>query len=60
MPEVLKFMEGKTTLMVTHRPSLLRHVDKVIHIQKGRIAYDGPPDGFDIQAFSTRKTLAGS
>jgi subfamily B ATP-binding cassette protein MsbA len=60
IPEVLKFMQGKTTLMVTHRPSLLRHVDKVIHIDEGRIAYDGPPGGFDIESFSKNSALAES
>ncbi len=60
IPEVLEFMKGKTTLMVTHRPALLRHVDKVIYLDKGRIAYDGPPDGFDTESFSTSKALARS
>jgi ABC-type multidrug transport system fused ATPase/permease subunit len=59
IPEVLRFMKGKTTLMVTHRPALLRHVDKVIHIDRGRIAYDGPPSGFDIESFSASQGLAG-
>lgn len=59
IPEVLKFMKGKTTLMVTHRPALLRHVDKVIHIEKGRIAYDGPAQGFDSASFSTSQALLG-
>ncbi len=59
IPEVLKFMKGKTTLMVTHRPALLRHVDKVIHIEKGRIAYDGPPSGFDAESFSSSQAMTG-
>jgi len=59
IPEVLQFMKGKTTLMVTHRPALLRHVDKVIHIEKGRIAYDGPPSGFDAESFSPSQALTG-
>ncbi len=59
IPEVLRFMKGKTTLMVTHRPSLLRHVDKVIHIEKGRIAYDGPASGFDMESFSRSQALTG-
>ncbi len=60
IPEVIRFMKGKTTLMVTHRPALLRHVDKVIHIEKGRIAYDGPPSGFDIESFLRSSAMAGS
>jgi ATP-binding cassette subfamily C protein LapB len=31
-------------LVVTHRPSLLRLVDRVIVVQEGRITADGPRD----------------
>lgn len=35
---------GRTLLVVTHRPSLLRLVDRVIVVQEGRITADGPRD----------------
>ncbi len=57
IPVILEFMKGKTTLMVTHRPELLKHVDKVIHLEGGRVIYDGPPDGFDAEAFTSSKSL---
>ncbi len=57
IPVILDFMKGKTTLMVTHRPELLKHVDKVVHLEGGRVVYDGPPEGFDAEAFTTSKPL---
>lgn len=43
IPAILEFMKGKTTLMVTHRPELLRHADSVIELQDGRVIFHGPP-----------------
>ena len=36
--------EGRTLLLITHRPSLLRLVDRVIVMSRGRVFLDGPPD----------------
>lgn len=51
VPAILQFMHGKTTLMITHRPELLRHADMVVHLKDGHITYQGPPDMFDHQDF---------
>jgi thiol reductant ABC exporter CydD subunit len=32
-----RLMAGRTVLVVAHRPALLRHVDRVIHLQDGRV-----------------------
>ncbi|MCM8732015.1 type I secretion system permease/ATPase [Hephaestia sp. GCM10023244] len=37
-------LQGKTMLLITHRPSLLKLVDRVIIIDKGKVAGDGPRD----------------
>jgi ATP-binding cassette subfamily C protein LapB len=37
-------VDGRTLLVVTHRPSLLRLVDRVIVVQDGKITADGPRD----------------
>lgn len=37
-------IEGRTVIVVTHRPSLLKLVNRVLVIQDGRIAVDGPRD----------------
>jgi ATP-binding cassette subfamily C protein LapB len=36
--------EGRTLILITHRPSLLALVDRVILITHGRIVMDGTPD----------------
>ena len=36
--------EGRTLVLITHRPSLLALVDRVIVMAQGRIAMDGTPD----------------
>ena len=37
-------VDGRTLLVVTHRPSLLRLVNRVIVVQDGKITADGPRD----------------
>lgn len=39
-----EFMPGKTTIIVTHRTSLLELVDRIIVMDAGRIVADGPKD----------------
>lgn len=43
MPNILDFMEGKTTLLITHRQELLEHADLVLRIEHGRVVYKGSP-----------------
>ncbi|MFA9478402.1 ABC transporter transmembrane domain-containing protein [Phycisphaerales bacterium AB-hyl4] len=37
VPSILEFMQGKTTLMITHRPELLKHADVVLYVNEGRL-----------------------
>jgi len=39
-----KELEGRTLLMVTHRPSLLALVDRIIVMDQGKIVANGPKD----------------
>ena len=39
-----EFMQGKTTLIISHRASLLDIVDRIIVMDAGRIVADGPKD----------------
>jgi len=41
---VKQFMTGRTTLMVTHRPDLFHYADMIVVLDRGRIAFHGPPD----------------
>lgn len=36
-------MAGRTTLVTTHRPQVLRHVDHVIVLHAGRVVEEGDP-----------------
>ena len=36
-------VEGRTTLVIAHRPSMLMDVDRVLVLQNGRIEQDGTP-----------------
>ncbi|MGF1483862.1 MAG: ABC transporter ATP-binding protein [Opitutales bacterium] len=42
IPVILDLMNGKTTLMITHREDMLRHADRVLEVREGRIAQFGP------------------
>ncbi len=39
---------GRTLILVTHRLSMLRLVDRLIIMKEGRIVYDGPRDACDL------------
>lgn len=39
---------GRTLILVTHRLSMLRIVDRLIVMKNGRVAYDGPRDACEI------------
>lgn len=44
LTQLSKAWQGKTVLMVSHRLSAFRHVDRVLVLEKGRIVEEGPPD----------------
>lgn len=37
IPTILKLMQGRTTLMITHSPKLLKHADMEIELKQGRL-----------------------
>ena len=39
-----KLKGQKTVVMITHRPSHMRLADRLLVIEEGRVAMDGPPD----------------
>ena len=44
MTNLRQEFEGRTLIVITHRPSLLNLVNRVILLSRGRIAMDGTPD----------------
>lgn len=43
IPQVIRYMKGRTVLIATHRADLLRHVDQVVMLDQGEVAYQGSP-----------------
>ena len=39
--------EGRTLVLITHRPSLLALVSRVIVLSRGRVFLDGPPEAIN-------------
>lgn len=39
-----RLMAGRTVIMIAHRLSTLRHFDRILVLQSGRLVEDGPPD----------------
>lgn len=44
MDNLKREFDGRTLVVITHRPSLLQLVDRVIVLARGKVAMDGPPD----------------
>ncbi len=44
IPAILKYMDGRTVIMITHDPNMLRWVDRVIQIDQGRVIHQGAAD----------------
>ena len=45
-------MRGRTTFIVTHRPSLLRHCDVILHLEQGRLVKAAQNEGVAAPALS--------
>lgn len=43
MDRLLKLRKGLTTVMVSHRPGVILRSDWVVHLERGRIKFEGPP-----------------
>lgn len=44
MDRLLQQRAGKTTLLISHRPSVIARADWVVLLERGRVRYQGPPD----------------
>ena len=38
LPELEALFRGRTSIVVTHRPALTEHADRVVTLERGRIA----------------------
>lgn len=57
MVNLRKEFEGRTLIVITHRPSLLNLVNRVILMSRGRLAMDGTPESItrDVARIGTRR-----
>jgi len=55
---LLRIITGKTLVLITHRMSMLKIVDRLVVIEDGRITLDGPRDDV-LHALKARKAKAG-
>lgn len=44
LTQLAQWMTGRTMIVVTHRPALLKLVDRIVVVDNGRIVADGPRD----------------
>lgn len=51
--------EGRTLILITHRPSLLRLVDRIIMMSGGKIVMDGTPASIKSQVSEIRAVARG-
>ncbi|SMQ73399.1 ATP-binding cassette, subfamily C, LapB [Altererythrobacter xiamenensis] len=51
--------EGRTLVIVTHRPSLLRLADRIIMMANGRVVMDGSPETIRNQVADIRSAMRG-
>jgi len=50
--------KGRTMILITHRPSLLNLVDRIILLSRGRVAMDGTPENITNQVRQAAATRA--
>ena len=50
-----RVLKGRTTVIITHRLDLARQAERVVVIEKGRIAEDGPPDVLESEGRAFRE-----
>lgn len=53
-------MEGRTTLVIAHRPATIALADRVVLIDEGRVVADGTHDGLLAQSARYREVLASA
>ena len=50
-------LQGRTFVLITHRPALVRLVDRIIVVEAGKVVQDGPRDAV-LQALQRPRNAA--
>ncbi|WFL76421.1 type I secretion system permease/ATPase [Altererythrobacter arenosus] len=59
MENLREEFEGRTLVLITHRPSLLRMVDRIVMLANGRVIMDGSTDSIRSQVADIRSASRG-
>ena len=58
MPPLMEYLRGRTVVLVSHRPSTIRHVDRLIKLSEGEVVIErdlaGQGSGLDPSAVPDR------
>ncbi|MFM6200958.1 MAG: peptidase domain-containing ABC transporter, partial [Dolichospermum sp.] len=46
LDRLLEYRTGKTTILITHRPSVIHRANWIVFIAKGQVKIQGTPDTF--------------
>lgn len=46
LDQILEYRKGKTTIMITHRPSVIHRADWIVMLEKGQVQLQGTPETF--------------
>lgn len=59
MANLQEEFQGRTLLLITHRPSLVRMVDRILMVSNGKVVLDGTPDSIRNQVANIRGATRG-
>lgn len=59
MANLQEEFKGRTLLLITHRPSLVRMVDRILMVSNGKLVLDGTPDSIRNQVANIRSATRG-
>lgn len=59
MANLQEEFKGRTLLLITHRPSLVRMVDRILMVSNGKVVLDGTPDSIRNQVANIRGAARG-
>ncbi|MBO6944266.1 type I secretion system permease/ATPase [Altererythrobacter sp.] len=59
MASLREEFEGRTLLLITHRPSLVRLVDRILMVSNGKLVMDGTPESIRNQVSNIRSAGKG-
>ncbi len=57
LESVLAHRQGKTTIMISHRPPVIQRADWIVLLEEGQVKYEGSRNTFNEQSAEHRQFL---